>query len=673
MGSFDNYKDPKLLAWFCKYLLQGPKQIKNLHKQDKVGKNVSAVAQHIVQAFRSNRQITHDSDNFRVFRETPLSIGTSLYVHRKFRSKLLVEFLYDLNIGASYEKTVEIEEATADNVIDNMDKNGFYSGFVFPNTDKNFHWFALDNIDFLEDTPTGTNTTHATGIAMFCDENGNTIKKMPLKLQRPPSKNYTKDNDFNIQCCKLTEEKPKKKIDIELSQGQVNDANNLKDFSWVLGCLNLDRLRESGIPGTWGAFNSLASSKPPPKTSVLMVPPLIRWPPTDLSVFYTSLMSIKNISNNLNKDGMLTVVTLDMQLYDLSMKLWCDVDHISESFLFRPGELHIIFWALASVGDYIEASGLDQAWVEAGMYSATTVTNQILKGKHMYRALECHFVTLISIYTLFFEQFLIQFPDDYNLVRTLSEQLRDAYKGDSGPETETNDDVLRVINEDSIFFDKIVGLAGRIETFKNDMNPIQNFLFNYVKQFETILLFIRATRDRDIELHLQSLESLIKYFFAHDHLNYARLLPMYLATMQNVKKNHQDLWKEFMDGKFCVSKSNVKFTSIGPDHGIEQENRRLKVTGGIVGITQNDHALQRFFLAAPVLSVICKEFEHKFGLNSRNSSSRYHDLHRNKPKRIQKNVESLCRVITQHGDPFTNQDERLFNILTHALMDEKVQ
>ena len=108
----------------------------------------------------------------------------------------------------------------------------------------------------------------------------------------------------------------------------------------------------------------------------------------------------------MNEEGLLTVVTLDMQLYDLAMKLWCNIDQISQLFLFRPGELHIIFWALASVGDYIEGSGIDQAWIEAGMYSATTVSNQILKGKHVYRALECHFVTMISIYTLFFSQFL---------------------------------------------------------------------------------------------------------------------------------------------------------------------------------------------------------------------------------------------------------------------------
>ena len=127
-----------------------------------------------------------------------------------------------------------------------------------------------------------------------------------------------------------------------------------------------------------------------------MVPPLIRAPPTDINVLYTSFMNIQNIAKNITGKDCLTVITLDMQLYDMAMKLWCSVEDVSNSFLFRLGELHILMWALACIGDYIEGSGIDQAWIEAGMYSATTVMKQVLKGKHLYRSLECHSITIIS-------------------------------------------------------------------------------------------------------------------------------------------------------------------------------------------------------------------------------------------------------------------------------------
>ena len=50
-------------------------------------------------------------------------------------------------------------------------------------------------------------------------------------------------------------------------------------------------------------------------------------------------------------------------------------------FVLRIGELHTIFSALKAIGRYtsIECSGIHQLWVEAGMYSRTTV-RQIIEG-----------------------------------------------------------------------------------------------------------------------------------------------------------------------------------------------------------------------------------------------------------------------------------------------------
>ena len=56
----------------------------------------------------------------------------------------------------------------------------------------------------------------------------------------------------------------------------------------------------------------------------------------------------------------------------MAMKLWMEREDIKKQFLFRPGELHIVLWALTALGKYVERSGIDQAWVEAGLYSPTT-------------------------------------------------------------------------------------------------------------------------------------------------------------------------------------------------------------------------------------------------------------------------------------------------------------
>ena len=44
-----------------------------------------------------------------------------------------------------------------------------------------------------------------------------------------------------------------------------------------------------------------------------------------------------------------------------------------------------------------------------------------------------------------------------------------------------------------------------------------------------------------------------------------------------------------------VSKSVIPFRSIGSDHAMEQDNKKKrKVRGGIIGINQNTSALHRF-------------------------------------------------------------------------------
>ena len=91
---------------------------------------------------------------------------------------------------------------------------------------------------------------------------------------------------------------------------------------------------------------------------------------------------------------------------------------------------------------------------------------------------------------------------------------------------------------------------------------------------------------------MESTEALIKYFFAHDHLNF---------------------WAKFEGGNFCLTKGVAGFTFIEPDHGIEQEKRELKVIGGVVGITQKEKSLDKYFLIAPELSKIQQQFEEIYG------------------------------------------------------------
>ena len=77
-----------------------------------------------------------------------------------------------------------------------------------------------------------------------------------------------------------------------------------------------------------------------------------------------------------------------MKLKDYK-KIWC----------IRLGGLNIRIAALKCLGKYIEGRGLDLAWETSGVYGSATV-GQILEGRHIYRGIEAHTITVLAVYTL---------------------------------------------------------------------------------------------------------------------------------------------------------------------------------------------------------------------------------------------------------------------------------
>ena len=56
------------------------------------------------------------------------------------------------------------------------------------------------------------------------------------------------------------------------------------------------------------------------------------------------------------------------------------------------------------------------------------------------------------------------------------------------------------------------------------------FAQDYMKFVMCILLFIRALRRGDWNLHLESLKALARYFFAQGRLSFARMVPLYISS-----------------------------------------------------------------------------------------------------------------------------------------------
>ena len=99
-------------------------------------------------------------------RENPQVLGLALTVHHDTRSKMLMGLLNAQGQCISYNRTLLMETALANAVVENT---RYFQGLYVPPFLKKgaFIFFASDNTDFDENTADGRGTTHGPITAVY--------------------------------------------------------------------------------------------------------------------------------------------------------------------------------------------------------------------------------------------------------------------------------------------------------------------------------------------------------------------------------------------------------------------------------------------------------------------------------------------------------------------------
>ena len=179
-----------------------------------------------------------------------------------------------------------------------------------------------------------------------------------------------------------------------------------------------------------------------------------------------------------------------------------------------------------------------------------------------------------------------------------------------------------------------------------------------------MLRFIRAERDGIWLLHLSALAEMLPYFHAYDHTNYARWVPVYLADMHRLPETAPAVHQEFVAGNFPVKGSDKPFNQVWTDLNLEQSlNRHSKTSGGLIGMTQNQGATDKWHLTASDRAKIAELTKELCGL-----CGTHDELHREEGKirlkRDEADVEKLTSYIVSFGNPFKVEGGQLQNLLT---------
>ena len=121
-GSFDDYAVQQRLYTFIKWIIEGlHSTVQTDRKQTVLHKSASNISQHIVSAFKSDRQVHYVSpkvdDKFKPTSETAFLLGESLLLHQQTRKKSLVDIASRLGIEERYSRVLRLEAQLAHAVI----------------------------------------------------------------------------------------------------------------------------------------------------------------------------------------------------------------------------------------------------------------------------------------------------------------------------------------------------------------------------------------------------------------------------------------------------------------------------------------------------------------------------------------------------------------------------
>ena len=358
---------------------------------------------------------------------------------------------------------------------------------------------------------------------------------------------------------------------------------------------------------SWAAYHARHQDPKQPVITPTSLLPLFQESAHTVAMIRHSIDVVRNAVQHLNP-GQTPVLTCDHPLFTLAKQIqwkWPDT-YGEDKLVVMFGGLHIEMTALNTVGDWLQGSGWTQALVQAEITTAGTA-DSFLRAAHVTRTRRAHQITAAALYIL----------------------QRRAY--DQYSTTNTEDDEHPGSFEDWC-------------SQREQMYPQFQYWTTVLALELSTLIYVRSLREANFSMYLDALTELVPWFFALDHTNYARWIPVHL----------------------------MMFSAIPLDQAHEQNNAYVKGDGGAIGLTDNATALRRWVGAGPEASRVIVGFE-DFNMHPRNQEeTRHHEETPSVQNTFARDVRSLVAVIEELGNPFEDDSQDLLVLDRKEIADPAV-
>lgn len=278
--------------------------------------------------------------------------------------------------------------------------------------------------------------------------------------------------------------------------------------------------------------------------------------------------------------------------------------------------------------DYVEASGWTTALTQAGIASSGTV-DSFLKAAHLTRIRHAHLVSALA----------------------LAKLQEGAFRKTERPQDPENQEVWRQ------------EMIAKSPTFQYRDTIMRMELLT--------LIFVRAHRLRNFLLYVETLKALVPWFFALDHQNYARWIPIHIRDMDSLPPATHEEFE--VNGTWVVPKTTNRFSAMPIDQAHEQNNELVKGTGGAVGLTENPSAFKKWMVAGPEQARLLTEFEEQYMEDFEDGDHHHHhEEGMSTQNTFRKQARSLVQVINEMSNPFQDDGPELLALDTRNIIDDSV-
>ena len=619
---------PPTLKTLISMLLYGP----SVQQQDNTESQASHTISQLIYFNVKNKAPTVQNTRHIRDREPPLPLYIGLSVHTRTRSKKIVKLLNRLGISISYDCVLQLENLLANAVCNRFKEEGLVCP---PNLRKGLYVAgALDNVDHDPSSTTCMDSFHGTAMSVFqfptATEEGICMDPIVIQLDCTTDSFSLPESYINVPAvtCKINNLSVPETSLTDV-QGHLEQAKD-DEVKWTERALRLlikDKLEKDDFI-SWAAFHASTEPEPtnPPALNALL--PLFPEKAATITMVKHGMDILKQITNYLNP-GQFPVTAFDQPLYALAKYVqWCWPQTLGEQhYVVMFGGLHIEMALWNTIGDFLDCSGWTSALCEAGVATSGRA-DAFLKAAHLTRTRRSHQVTAL----------------------TLTKLREHAWEMVAPEEESMNFETWR---------EKMIEKS---PTFQH---------WELILEFEiAALIFVRAHRTKNFDLYIESLELLAPWFFALDHINYSRWIPIHIRDMKSLPDSIKCDLKKY----WVISKTHNKFSSMPIDQVHEQNNKIVKGSGGAIWLTDNPVAFRRWMIAGPEQARLLSEFEGQFMEEDSPDGFEHHEQNLSSQELFKKQVSNLFTTMSSMGNPFMDDCPELLaldsrNCATEAVVD----